>query len=185
MKSKQLAYLYLLGFLAMFAFTSQAFAREPVDPSTLNPPPRADTVCERVGNGIICDVQFSDPPFAGGSGVICGTGAKAYERTARISPRLPRQRIIPRFRQLVSAGVLRNLVERIRQGDQAAEAELVRQFTQRRKRGRSKIFSIPVSCFSFCNHSTFNGGAGARKTPSLSSGRGRSSHALRLPSSPN
>jgi len=78
MKSKQLA-LFLIGFVAIFAFTSQAFAREPVDPSTLNPPPRADTICERVGNGIICDVQFSDPPFAGGSGVICGTGANAYE----------------------------------------------------------------------------------------------------------
>jgi hypothetical protein len=24
-------------------------------------------------------VQFSDPPFAGGSGVICGTGASSYE----------------------------------------------------------------------------------------------------------
>jgi len=78
MKSKQLA-LFLIGFVAIFAFTSQAFAREPVDPSTLNPPPRADTICERVGNGIICDVQFSDPPFAGGSRVICGTGANAYE----------------------------------------------------------------------------------------------------------
>src|SRR5439155_638397 len=78
MKSKQLA-LFLIGFVAIFAFTSQAFAREPVDPSTLNPPPRANTICERVGNGIICDVQFSDPPFAGGSRVICGTGANAYE----------------------------------------------------------------------------------------------------------
>jgi hypothetical protein len=32
-----------------------------------------------VGNGTICTVQFSDPPFAGGSGVICGTGANTYE----------------------------------------------------------------------------------------------------------
>ena len=27
----------------------------------------------------ICTVQFSDPPFAGGSSVICGTGANTYE----------------------------------------------------------------------------------------------------------
>jgi len=56
-------------------------ARELVDPTTLNPPPPAafNPVCERVGNLIICEVQFSDPPLSGGSGVICGTGAEAFE----------------------------------------------------------------------------------------------------------
>lgn len=58
-----------------------AFAREPVDPSTLNPPPPPEfnPVCERVGSNIICDVQFSDPPFAGGSEVTCGSGATTFE----------------------------------------------------------------------------------------------------------
>jgi len=57
------------------------FAREPVDPTTLNPPPPPEfnPVCERVGNLIICEVRFSDPTFAGGSGLICGSGAAAFE----------------------------------------------------------------------------------------------------------
>jgi hypothetical protein len=52
-----------------------------VDPSTLNPPPspQLNPVCEKVGDGTICTVQFSDPPFAGGSGIFCGSGANSYE----------------------------------------------------------------------------------------------------------
>ena len=58
-----------------------AFAREPVDPSTLNPPPppNFNPVCESVGNGTICDIQFSDPPFAAGSEVTCGSGSNTFE----------------------------------------------------------------------------------------------------------
>jgi hypothetical protein len=58
-----------------------ASADRSVDPSTLNPPPppQFNPVCERVGGGTICTVQFSDPPFAGGTGVVCGTGANSYE----------------------------------------------------------------------------------------------------------
>jgi hypothetical protein len=65
-----------------FALLPQlAFAGQPVDPSTLNPAPAARTnpVCERDGSQIICTLQFTDPPFAGGSGVICGNGANSYE----------------------------------------------------------------------------------------------------------
>ena len=60
---------------------SAVFAGESVDPSTLTPPPppQFNPVCEKVGSGTICTVNFSDPPFAGGSGVICGTGPNAYE----------------------------------------------------------------------------------------------------------
>jgi len=81
MKRKQFAYLFLIGFLAMLGWASQAFAREPVDPSTLNPPPPPsfNPVCESVGNGTICDIHFSDPPFAAGSEVICGSGADSFE----------------------------------------------------------------------------------------------------------
>ena len=81
MKRKQVAYLFLIGLVAMLSWASQAFAREPVDPTTLNPPPppKFNPVCESVGNGTICDIQFSDPPFAAGSEVICGSGADTFE----------------------------------------------------------------------------------------------------------
>ena len=81
MNRKQPAYLALISVVTLFAGGSQALASEPVDPSTLNPPvpPEFNPVCERVGNQTICEVQFSDPPFAGGSGVICGSGPNAFE----------------------------------------------------------------------------------------------------------
>ena len=57
------------------------FAQHAVDPATLNPPPppQFNPVCKSVGAGTICTVQFSEAPFAGGSGIICGTGAGTYE----------------------------------------------------------------------------------------------------------
>lgn len=69
------------AFLLFLAIASSpASAGTPIDPSTLNPPANpATTVCERVGSNIICDVQFSDPPFAGGTEIICGTGVSAFE----------------------------------------------------------------------------------------------------------
>lgn len=56
-------------------------AGTPVDPSTLNPPPppQFNPVCQKDGVQTICTVQFSDPPFAGGSGVICTSGGSSYE----------------------------------------------------------------------------------------------------------
>jgi hypothetical protein len=70
----------VVGFLIGLSIPRLLFAGQPVDPSTLNPPPNPlTTVCEKDGNQTICTLQFSDPPFAGGSGVICGTGATAYE----------------------------------------------------------------------------------------------------------
>jgi hypothetical protein len=71
----------VLGLLICLSVPQLLFAGQPVDPSTLTPPlaPQSNPVCEKDGNQTICTVQFSDPPFAGGSGVICGTGATAYE----------------------------------------------------------------------------------------------------------
>lgn len=70
----------VLGLLIGLSAPQLLFAGEPVDPSTLNPPPNPlTTVCEKDGTQTICTLQFSDPPFSGGSGVICGTGATAYE----------------------------------------------------------------------------------------------------------
>ena len=81
MRPTQLISLFLIGFAAIVTLSSQALGREPIDPNTLNPPPPAEfnPVCERVGTNIICEVQFSDPPFAGGSEVICGSGANTFE----------------------------------------------------------------------------------------------------------
>lgn len=70
----------VFGLLSVLSIPQLLSAGEPVDPSTLNPPPNPlTTVCEKDGNQTICTLQFSDPPFAGGSGVICGTGPTAYE----------------------------------------------------------------------------------------------------------
>src|SRR3954447_25210042 len=81
MRSRQLVRLLPIALTALIALASPpAFAKTPVDPATLNPPPPPEfnPVCERVGNGTICTVQFSQT-FAMGSDVICGTGAAAYE----------------------------------------------------------------------------------------------------------
>lgn len=49
-------------------------AREPVDPSTLDPAPPDffNAVCATQGAQIVCDLAFSDPPFSDEpSGIIC------------------------------------------------------------------------------------------------------------------
>jgi hypothetical protein len=82
MKHAQFVRLVFLGLAIISVVAPQSLsARVSVDPATLNPPPPPEfnPVCESVGNGTICTVQFSDPPFAGGSGAICGSGASAYE----------------------------------------------------------------------------------------------------------
>jgi hypothetical protein len=85
MKSTQLVRSFLISLAALFAFAfapqSAVLAGQPVDPSTLNPPPppQFNPVCEKVGAGTICTVKFSDPPFAGGSGLTCGSGSSSFE----------------------------------------------------------------------------------------------------------
>ena len=83
MKRKLVAFVCLLGIALVpcLSFALQGSSDHSVDPSTLNPPPppQFNPVCEKVGGGTICTVQFSDPPFAGGSGVFCGSGAGSYE----------------------------------------------------------------------------------------------------------
>ena len=66
----------LTALFAMLAIPSVVAARTPVDPATLTPPPPPEfnPVRERVGNGIICDIAFSDPSIVDEpSGVVCGT----------------------------------------------------------------------------------------------------------------
>jgi hypothetical protein len=84
MKPTRLVHIFITGFTALFVFAllpQLAFGGTPVDPSTLNPAPAARTnpVCEKDGSHTICTLKFTDPPFAGGSGVICVNGATSYE----------------------------------------------------------------------------------------------------------
>ena len=82
MKVKHFSRLLLVALTALMSSTPRTlFAQHSVDPATLNPPvpPQYNPVCKSVGPNTICTVQFSDPPFAGGSGVICGTGVGTYE----------------------------------------------------------------------------------------------------------
>jgi hypothetical protein len=82
MKLKNIASLITVVSVVLLVLLSQrAAAGERVDPSTLNPPPppQFNPVCEKDGNQTICTVQFSDPPFSGGSGVICQAGTTSYE----------------------------------------------------------------------------------------------------------
>jgi hypothetical protein len=82
MNSPRFIRMLLIAVAALAVFAPQTmFAGQPVDPATLNPPPppQFNPVCEKDGNQTICTVQFSDPPFAGGSGVICGTAPNTYE----------------------------------------------------------------------------------------------------------
>jgi hypothetical protein len=56
------------------ATAGMAAAREPVDPTTLNPPPPDffNAVCQTQGSQIVCTLAFSDPPFSDEpSGVVC------------------------------------------------------------------------------------------------------------------
>jgi hypothetical protein len=62
-------------------------AREPVDPATLTPPPPPEfnPVCERVGNGIICELAFTDPLIVDEpSGVVCGTTELLISQTRSV-----------------------------------------------------------------------------------------------------
>jgi len=84
MNPKLLACLFLIGLAVCFPFAfapKTVSAERLVDPSTLNPPlpPQVNPVCERVGGGTICTITFSDPPFAGASGIVCGSGANTFE----------------------------------------------------------------------------------------------------------
>jgi hypothetical protein len=73
---KRIIRLAVAATVIALAFPAIVLARTPVDPATLTPPPPAEfnPVCERVGNGIICTLAFSDPPVVDEpSGVFCGT----------------------------------------------------------------------------------------------------------------
>jgi hypothetical protein len=69
------------------ALVAPVAAGEPVDPSTLNPPPPAEfnPVCERLGGGIVCELAFSDPPlFDEPSGIICDGTELLFSQTRSV-----------------------------------------------------------------------------------------------------
>jgi hypothetical protein len=69
------------------AFPAMVAARTSVDPATLTPPPPPEfnPVCERVGNGIICEIAFADPLIVDEpSGVLCGTTELLFSQTRTV-----------------------------------------------------------------------------------------------------
>ena len=67
------------------SLTSPAAAREPVDPSTLNPPVPAEfnPVCFQEGSHIMCEVAFSDPDIVDEpTGIVCD-GTELLASTSR------------------------------------------------------------------------------------------------------
>src|SRR5262245_52206314 len=81
MKSISIAVLPSVFAIVISIAPVPVFDNQPVDPTTLPPPPPPEfnPGCERIGNLIICEVQFSDPIVAEGSGFMCGSGANAFE----------------------------------------------------------------------------------------------------------
>ncbi|MEO7295472.1 MAG: hypothetical protein ABIZ57_04970 [Candidatus Limnocylindria bacterium] len=78
---------FVVVIVIALAFPSIVAAREPVDPATLTPPPPPEfnPVCERVGNGIICELAFSDPVIVDEpSGVVCGTTELLFSQTRSV-----------------------------------------------------------------------------------------------------
>lgn len=64
----------IVALATVLALAPSAAAREPIDPSTLNPAPPAtwDVTCDRQGSGIVCDLSFDDPAIVGEpSGIVC------------------------------------------------------------------------------------------------------------------
>ena len=71
--------------LLALSLAGPAAAREPIDPSTLNPPPPAEfhPVCFSQGSHISCDVAFSKPPITDEpSGIVCD-GAELWLSQSR------------------------------------------------------------------------------------------------------
>lgn len=66
---------FIVALATILVLAAPAAAREPVDPSTLNPAPSAqwDLSCNSVGSGVICDLSFDDPAIVDEpSGIVCG-----------------------------------------------------------------------------------------------------------------
>jgi hypothetical protein len=84
MKATAVFRLFVVGLTALLALVPQAssLAVTPVDPGTLIPPPPAafNPVCWATSSGVMCHVQFSDPPAVDqDAGFSCKAGTATYE----------------------------------------------------------------------------------------------------------
>ena len=80
-------YSALVVSLIALAAPATVAARTPVDPGTLTPPPPPEfnPVCERLGNGVICTLSFTDPVIVDEpSGVVCGTTELLFSETRSV-----------------------------------------------------------------------------------------------------
>jgi hypothetical protein len=74
--------LFTAAFMGMIALVphGSAFAGQPVDPSTLNPPPPSFEACHAVGNGTTCQGSRTLPPYGpDDTGLVCGSGPTAFD----------------------------------------------------------------------------------------------------------
>lgn len=83
-RQQRIARLAMALALGLSAIAGPAAAREPVDPTTLNPAPpdffNAD--CQRQGVQIVCTLAFSDPPIVDEpSGIVCDGVELLYSQT--------------------------------------------------------------------------------------------------------
>jgi hypothetical protein len=70
------------AFLALTAVMphTSALAEQPIDPSTLNPPPPSFEACHAVGNGVICQGTRTLPPYGpDDTGLVCGGSPNAFD----------------------------------------------------------------------------------------------------------
>jgi hypothetical protein len=70
------------AFLALTAVMphTSALAEQPIDPSTLNPPPPSFEACHAVGNGVICQGTRTLPPYGpDDTGLVCGSSPNAFD----------------------------------------------------------------------------------------------------------
>lgn len=81
----RVARLVLMTTALTLSLVTPVAAKEPVDPSTLNPPPPAEfnPVCERLGGSIVCDLAFSDPPVINQPSELFCDGDQIFESWTR------------------------------------------------------------------------------------------------------
>jgi hypothetical protein len=81
----RVARLVLMTTALTVSLVTPVAAKEPVDPSTLNPPPPAEfnPGCERLGENIVCELAFSDPPVIDEPGGLVCDGDQIFESWTR------------------------------------------------------------------------------------------------------
>ncbi len=82
MNVRRFTHLLVASFITLFAVISprSVSASQIVDPSTLNPPPppQFNPVCEAVGFGTLCTVNFVETHPSEITDIICGSGPNSF-----------------------------------------------------------------------------------------------------------